>query len=270
MSDDSLLSRVEARISAEKSNIAAFVKDERRTASMTGVSKRENPPPLVNPFMYLENINNVYEIVKTILLGITLFPIRMMGSIFFFALAALFAKISVIGHDMNEPMGAWRRVFFQLPMAFCARMIIFFCGVYWIETKGKRSKLSEAIAVVGAPHSTCIDAMIMMYLYNIPSAIGKVENLEVPLMGPIVKATQSVLVDRKDKANKEKAMNDIAAFLSHPKQKRHFVVFPEGTCTNRSVLINFKKGAFQPGKPVQVRARFSYCYAAAMLINQFL
>ena len=246
-----LLNRVETRISEEKANIATFTKDERRAVSMTGKSKRENPGPVVNPFMYLKNINNVYEILKTIALGITLFPIRMLGSIFFFALAALFARISVVGHDMTQPMGTCRRIM-QYPMALCARMIIFFCGVYWIETKGKKSKLSEAIAVVGAPHSTAIDAMIMMYLYNIPSAIGKVENLEVPLMGPIVKATQSVLVDRKDKSNKEKAMQDIAAFLEHPKQKRHFVVFPEGTCTNRSVLINFKKGAFTPGRPVQV------------------
>lgn len=29
------------------------------------------------------------------------------------------------------------------------------------------------------------------------------------------------------------------------------MVFPEGTCTNRSCLITFKPGAFYPGVPVQ-------------------
>lgn len=29
------------------------------------------------------------------------------------------------------------------------------------------------------------------------------------------------------------------------------LIFPEGTCTNRSCLITFKHGAFYPGVPVQ-------------------
>ena len=29
------------------------------------------------------------------------------------------------------------------------------------------------------------------------------------------------------------------------------MLFPEGTCTNRSCLIQFKPGAFYPGAPVQ-------------------
>lgn len=29
------------------------------------------------------------------------------------------------------------------------------------------------------------------------------------------------------------------------------MIFPEGTCTNRSCLITFKCGAFYPGVPVQ-------------------
>lgn len=29
------------------------------------------------------------------------------------------------------------------------------------------------------------------------------------------------------------------------------IIFPEGTCTNRSCLLSFKPGAFYPGVPVQ-------------------
>lgn len=29
------------------------------------------------------------------------------------------------------------------------------------------------------------------------------------------------------------------------------LIFPEGTCTNRSCLITFKPGAFYPGVPIQ-------------------
>lgn len=29
------------------------------------------------------------------------------------------------------------------------------------------------------------------------------------------------------------------------------IIFPEGTCTNRSCLITFKQGAFYPGVPIQ-------------------
>lgn len=32
---------------------------------------------------------------------------------------------------------------------------------------------------------------------------------------------------------------------------RQVMIFPEGTCTNRSCLITFKSGAFYPGVPVQ-------------------
>ena len=35
------------------------------------------------------------------------------------------------------------------------------------------------------------------------------------------------------------------------KDWNQIAIFPEGTCTNGTVLINFKAGAFNPGVPVQ-------------------
>merc|ERR1712013_613735 len=39
------------------------------------------------------------------------------------------------------------------------------------------------------------------------------------------------------------------------------LIFPEGTCTNRTALITFRLGAFIPGVPVQpVILRYDNCY----------
>ncbi len=63
----------------------------------------------------------------------------------------------------------------------------------------------------------------------------------------ILKMCEPVYVKRDEKSSRMKAADDIKerALVGH------IMIFPEGTCTNRIALLQFKMGAFLPQLPVQ-------------------
>ncbi len=63
----------------------------------------------------------------------------------------------------------------------------------------------------------------------------------------ILKLCEPVYVNRDEKSSRMKAADDIKerALIGN------IMIFPEGTCTNRTALIEFKMGAFLPLLPVQ-------------------
>jgi 1-acyl-sn-glycerol-3-phosphate acyltransferase len=67
-------------------------------------------------------------------------------------------------------------------------------------------------------------------------------------------------VDRDSATGKEEALESMSDRVRQPGTE-YFLAFPEGTCTNRRSLIQFKRGAFHPGVPVQpVCVRFPYTF----------
>lgn len=204
----------------------------------------------MNPFTYYANLSNPYENVKTAIGLFTLFPLRFMALMSILCFAWIFARLSIsFGFDSSKPMTGFRRAI-QFPIAYCARAMLFVLGFYWVEVRGRPCKSREARLVTVAPHSTFVDMLYITYAYNAPSAIGKIENIKIPLIGVFLRAAQCVLVDRESREGKDRAMEEMKIRASNPKE-RHFVVFPEGTCTNRRMLITFKRGAFVCGEPVQ-------------------
>ena len=85
------------------------------------------------------------------------------------------------------------------------------------------------------------------------SAIGKSSVKKIPLLASFVKASQGIMVDRESKEGKKQALNELVRRAeSGDNRWNPLVVFPEGTCTNRKSLIQFKRGAFSSGKPIQL------------------
>lgn len=73
------------------------------------------------------------------------------------------------------------------------------------------------------------------------------------MIGSVLIAHQTILVDRLDPASRENTAKEIkrrAKWTTEPGWSKT-VIFPEGTCTNGSAIISFKPGAFGPGMPVQ-------------------
>lgn len=91
----------------------------------------------------------------------------------------------------------------------------------------------------------------VFFVLGLPSGVSRVENARIPFMGPLLKATQPILVSREDSKNKFQVIEEIKRRAAPDSDWPQLLVFPEGTTTNRSCLITFKPGAFIPGLPVQ-------------------
>ncbi|XP_069757667.1 lysophosphatidylcholine acyltransferase 2 isoform X2 [Narcine bancroftii] len=129
-------------------------------------------------------------------------------------------------------------------------------GFIQIKVKGKKAEATEAPILVVAPHSSYFDAVVNI-VAGIPSIVSRAENADVPLFGSFLRCVQPVLVCRNHTDSRKKTVEEIMKRATSkgkwPQYSFSFklMIFPEGTCTNRSCLITFKSGAFIPGVPVQ-------------------
>lgn len=129
-------------------------------------------------------------------------------------------------------------------------MILFIAGIYYIPTKGKPDPKAR---LVTPNHVSFFDALYFFYAYK-PHFVAKKEAANIPLLGDIFRLIQPILVDRSSKTSRDDVSNEIhrrATWSDDSTSWNPIVIFPEGTCTNGSVLIAFKYGAFKPGVAVQ-------------------
>ena len=95
---------------------------------------------------------------------------------------------------------------------------------------------------------------------NMPSIVSKAESASIPIIGSIVLALQSILVDRNDPKSKQHTIKLIKQ-RSEDSRWGPILIFPEGTTTNGKSLITFKHGAFEPGLPIQpIFMKYSFKY----------
>lgn len=62
---------------------------------------------------------------------------------------------------------------------------------------------------------------------------------------------QPIYVNRENHNSRVSTIQDILARVKSPEDWPQIMIFPEGTCTNRTSLIQFKTGAFNPGVSIQ-------------------
>jgi lysophosphatidylcholine acyltransferase/lyso-PAF acetyltransferase len=108
----------------------------------------------------------------------------------------------------------------------------------------------EAPVIVASPHSSFYDAFIVPLL-NGPSVVARLESSKTPFFGKLMDFTQAIYVDRDSPDSRFICKNEIRRRVQSQEGWPQVFIFPEGTCTNRSALAQFKLGAFQPGVPVQ-------------------
>ncbi|XP_039331240.1 lysophosphatidylcholine acyltransferase 2 [Saimiri boliviensis] len=208
------------------------------------------PPPVPNPFVQQTQIGSARR-VQIFLLGIILLPIRALLVVLIVLLAWPFAAISTVccPEKQTHPVTGWRRKITQTALKFLGRAMFFSMG-FIVAVKGKVASPLEAPVFVAAPHSTFFDG-IACIVAGLPSMVSRNENAQVPLIGRLLRAVQPVLVSRVDPDSRKNTINEIIKRATSGGEWPQILVFPEGTCTNRSCLITFKPGAFIPGVPVQ-------------------
>lgn len=208
---------------------------------------------IVNPFVHHLELTTTYEKIKAGLLTIFVLPVRLFVIVCLLICAWLLACIGLYGvteEDLREkPITGWRR-FLKNIACLLMRGMMFAMGFHWVHVKGQPSTFREAPVVAMAPHSSYVDILPIVCM-GAPSVVTRVENLVIPFIGKLINYTQPVYVWREDPNSRQKTIQQIIDRATSKLDWSQVLIFPEGTCTNRSCLITFKPGAFYPGVPVQ-------------------
>uniref|UniRef100_A0A9J7XT60 Lysophosphatidylcholine acyltransferase 2 n=1 Tax=Cyprinus carpio carpio TaxID=630221 RepID=A0A9J7XT60_CYPCA len=227
-------------------------------------------PAVINPFVHDLKLTKADKI-KCFLLGIILVPLR---GIFLLLVLMVMWPISVMITFRQplkgavEPMTGWRS---NLGISW----LYFFGMGFRVVVKGKQASSVQAPILAVAPHSSFFDAIVCIEA-GLPSTVSRSESLEAPIFGRFLRCVQPVLVSRKDPDSRRNTILEIERRAKSGGHWPQVLIFPEGTCTNRSCLITFKQGAFVPGVPVQpvlirypnklVSMNSSSCFRARLLL----
>ncbi|VDO98601.1 unnamed protein product [Soboliphyme baturini] len=219
----------------------------------------ETTQTLPNPF-----VNNIHfgarDRVKIALMTVFVFPVRLMLAAFLIGVAYLAAVIILFQYEveLEAPLKGWRK----RGKEFVARVMVylhFVLGVFPVTVKGRRAEPWEAPILVVAPHSSFYDALPYCLL-NAPSFIGKSSLINMPVFGKLISLTKPILVNRDMKKSRKMTAEKLKerAWKVYNQRKNgitsplsQIMIFPEGTCTNRTQLIHFKAGAFAAQLPIQ-------------------
>ncbi|KAM5297593.1 lysophosphatidylcholine acyltransferase 2 isoform 2-T2 [Glossophaga mutica] len=166
------------------------------------------PPPVPNPFVQQTRLSAARRI-QIFFLGILLLPIRGLFLGLFLLLAWLFAALSTLGcpEKPTHPITGWKRQITQPVLKFLGRAMFFSMG-FTVTVKGKIASPVEAPIFVVAPHSTFFDG-IACVVAGLPSMVSRSENVQVPLIGRLLRALQPVLVSRVDPDSRKNTINEI-------------------------------------------------------------
>lgn len=210
-------------------------------------------PEIKNPFSKRIELS-FKDRFKIGLNTLLLLPIRAFSFSFLFTtflITSLFITINLNDNDLKEkPVSGWRRSLRKL-LKYLGKAIKFSVGFHYIKINGTPASRSETTIFVAAPHSSLFDIFVAILLNEIPCGVSKYENSQIPIVGRMLRAIQPILVTRENSNGKVAVIEEIKRRSDPTSNWPQILIFPEGTCTNRSCLIKFKQGAFIPGLPVQ-------------------
>ncbi|XP_074061359.1 lysophosphatidylcholine acyltransferase 1 [Macrotis lagotis] len=207
-------------------------------------------PPVKNPFVHDLRLTPRQK-VQIAFMTLTLFPIRLLFAAFMMLLAWPFAFIASLGSaekELEKPLALWRKVVDFLLKAIM-RTMWFVGGFHWVTVKGQQALPTDAAILTLAPHSSYFDAIPVTMTMS--SIVMKAESRDIPIWGTLIKYIRPVFVSRSDQDSRRKTVEEIKRRAQSNGKWPQIMIFPEGTCTNRTCLITFKPGAFIPGVPVQ-------------------
>ena len=130
--------------------------------------------------------------------SIFLLPVRAVGVILALVLAWLVAKIGLVGLTQAEAetvtvgRTGWRRKVMRAYAWF--GNIVFFVSGFRVTVKGRQASRAEAPILVGAPHSSFLEAVIMIMCESSP--VSRLESKNAILISTIQQFYQSLYVDR--------------------------------------------------------------------------
>ncbi|XP_052062194.1 lysophosphatidylcholine acyltransferase 2-like isoform X1 [Mytilus californianus] len=210
-------------------------------------------PEILNPFVHKIHLSFMQKI-QIVFMSLFVVPIRLLMIFTCLIFAWMLAKASLAfrsKEEQDKPMKGWRKTLFHKTIMYLGRAICFFYGFQNVKVKGQPVGSDVAPMLVCAPHSTFMDAFVIFYCSTLPSSLSRKENSALPILGSLIEYTQPLYVQREDPNSRKNIMKEMTRRAKTMGEWPQIIIFPEGTCTNRSCLIGFKQGAFYPGVPVQ-------------------
>ncbi|XP_063439317.1 lysophosphatidylcholine acyltransferase 2-like isoform X3 [Mytilus trossulus] len=207
-------------------------------------------PEIVNPFVHKIHLSFMQKI-QVVFMSVFVVPIRLLMIFTCLILAWMLAKASLAfrsKEDQDKPIKGWRNMLRPVIVLFCQG--VFLMGGFWMTVKGKLASCKEGPIIALAPHSSYFDSLVIVYL-NLSTIVVKSSTEIIPLFGTLIEYTQPLYVQREDPNSRKNIMKEMTRRAKTMGEWPQIIIFPEGTCTNRSCLIGFKQGAFYPGVPVQ-------------------
>merc|ERR1719265_1167399 len=135
--------------------------------------------------------------------------------------------------------------------------MLFACGFWWIPVRGKENfgRGDKRPAIVLGNHTGWIE-ILTSYFMMVPSYIAKEQVKKIWLIGRMTAANDGLFVSREADARVANAklvekIIDRAQNWDPNGHAPQLFLFPEGTTTNGRYMLPFKRGAFEPGVPVQ-------------------
>uniref|UniRef100_A0A8C8Z8Y5 Lysophosphatidylcholine acyltransferase 1 n=1 Tax=Prolemur simus TaxID=1328070 RepID=A0A8C8Z8Y5_PROSS len=211
---------------------------------------RRLAPPGRNPFVHELRLSALRK-AQVAMMTLTLFPVRLLLAALMMLLAWPFALAASLGSaekEPEQPPALWRRVVDFLLRAIM-RTMWFAGGFHRVTVKGRQALPTEAAILTLAPHSSYFDAIPVTMTMS--SIVMKAESRDIPIWGTLIRYIRPVFVSRSDPDSRRKTVEEIKRRAQSSGKWPQIMIFPEGTCTNRTCLITFKPGAFIPGVPVQ-------------------
>uniref|UniRef100_A0A0A9W937 Lysophosphatidylcholine acyltransferase 1 n=2 Tax=Lygus hesperus TaxID=30085 RepID=A0A0A9W937_LYGHE len=207
---------------------------------------------LINPFVHHLELTTTYEKLKAAILSVIVLPLRIGIIASLLVLAWCVALLGMWGiteeEFANKPLEGWRK---KIKFLICNLVrLTYRAGGMSVKTIGKQASRSEAPILVGAPHSTFLDGVVV-YHTNFPCILVRKESGSNIWLGMIMNYHQPLYVRRDNPESRHKSIQAIIDRAKSPLDWSQILIFPEGTTTNRSCLISFKPGAFYPGLPIQ-------------------
>lgn len=180
---------------------------------------------------------------------VLLFIPRIILGLFFLVLAWAVSCIGLLGLDQSKPVQGYR-VTLQTISCFLGRMCCRCVGFQNVRVIGEQASRDVAPVIVVAPHSTFLDGMAVFWSGK-PFIVSREENKNIPFVGKCIEFAQAIFVKREDKDARINTSEEITRRVTSGEPWGHFIIFPEGTTSNRKALMTFKTGGFRPGKVVQ-------------------
>jgi len=241
---------MEVRERLDMGEQAELLKESMACEEMAGAGDKEQVQELHGDPFRVRLVFSPLEQVQMVFLGLSLVPLRFLCASLSLTLAWAVSCVGLMGLDNSRPVGGWRKPLQRLTCALgrlCCR-----CIGFQVTRTGVQVSAADAPVLIVAPHSTFFDAMAVFWC-GLPFIVNREENRNIPFVGKCVQFAQAIFVSREVKESREDCKKEIRRRCdpSCPEPWEQFLIFPEGTTSNRQALMSFKPGGFLPGRPVQ-------------------